>query len=34
VAPIDMSVEEAMRASLFAWMSTTPKDGSAGQPRP
>jgi uncharacterized membrane protein len=23
VQPIDMSVEEAMRSSLFAWMSTT-----------
>jgi uncharacterized membrane protein len=30
VRPIDMPVEEAMRASLFAWMSTAGKDASAG----
>ena len=29
VRPVDMSVEEAMRASLFAWMSTvTPSDAA------
>lgn len=27
VHPVDMSVEEAMRASLFAWMSPTGRDG-------
>jgi uncharacterized membrane protein len=32
--PIDISVEEAMRASMFAWMSTAGKDGSTGQPQP
>jgi len=30
-AAIDMSVEEAMRASLFAWMSASGSDGSPGQ---
>ncbi len=30
VQPIDVSVEEAMRASMFAWMSTAGKDDSAG----
>lgn len=34
VQPLDMSVEEAMRASLFAWMSTAASDGSSGQTRP
>jgi uncharacterized membrane protein len=34
VQPLDMSVEEAMRASLFAWMSTAASDGPAGQTRP
>jgi len=29
VQPIDVSVEEAMRASMFAWMSTAGKDDSA-----
>ena len=33
VQPIDMSVEEAMRASLFAWMSASGSDGSPGQVR-
>jgi uncharacterized membrane protein len=28
VQPIDISVEEAMRASMFAWMGTANKDGS------
>ena len=28
VQPIDISVEEAMRASMFAWMSAANKDGS------
>ncbi len=32
VQPIDVSVEEAMRASMFAWMSTAGKDNSAGRP--
>lgn len=32
VRPIDMSVEEAMRASLFAWMKQ--KDGVSESPRP
>ncbi len=31
--PIDMSVEEAMRSSLFAWMSATETD-PASEPRP
>jgi uncharacterized membrane protein len=34
VQPIDMSVEEAMRASLFAWMSTAGKEGASGPPPP
>lgn len=33
VQPIDMSVEEAMRASLFAWMSASGSDGSPSQVR-
>ena len=32
VQPIDVSVEEAMRASMFAWMSKAGKDDSAGTP--
>ena len=32
VQPIDMSVEEAMRASLFAWMSTAARDGTRPSP--
>ena len=34
VQPIDMSVEEAMRATLFAFMSTAEKDGSPGRTQP
>ena len=34
VQPIDMPVEEAMRASLFAWMSASGSGGSPGQARP
>jgi uncharacterized membrane protein len=34
VQPIDMSVEEAMRTSLFAWMSTAGKDDAAGKIQP
>ena len=34
VQPIDMSVEEAMRATLFAFMSTSGNDGPPGQIRP
>ena len=34
VQPLDMSVEEAMRASLFAWMSTAASGGPSGQTRP
>lgn len=34
VQPLDMSVEEAMRASLFAWMSTAASGGSSSQTRP
>ena len=34
VQPINMSVEEAMRSTLFAWMSTAGKDGSPDQPQP
>lgn len=34
VQPIDMPVEEAMRASLFAWMSASGNDASSGQTRP
>jgi uncharacterized membrane protein len=31
--PIDLSVEEAMRSSLFAWMSAAGKDSSPDQPQ-
>lgn len=31
VQPIDVSVEEAMRASMFAWMSTSGNDASSGR---
>ena len=34
VQPIDMSVEEAMRSTLFAFMSTTGNDGSPGRTQP
>ena len=34
VQPIDMTVEEAMRASLFAWMSAAPAESSANTTRP
>ena len=34
VQPIDLSVEEAMRASLFAWMSTAGKPGAPGSNPP
>jgi uncharacterized membrane protein len=34
VQPIDMSVEEAMRSTLFAFMSTAGNDSSSGQTRP
>ena len=34
VQPIDISVEEAMRASMFAWMSSAGKDRSSDQPQP
>jgi len=34
VQPIDMSVEEAMRATLFAFMSTAGNDGSPGRTPP
>jgi len=34
VQPINMSVEEAMRSTLFAWMSTAGKDGSSDQTQP
>jgi uncharacterized membrane protein len=36
VQPIDVSVEEAMRASMFAWMSTSPPGGddAPGRARP
>jgi len=30
VHPLDMSVEEAMRASLFAWMNTANAPGQSG----
>lgn len=33
VQPIDVSVEEAMRASMFAWMSTSDRDEPASGPR-
>lgn len=32
--PIDISVEEAMRASMFAWMRTTHNDDSPGFTKP
>jgi len=32
--PIDISVEEAMRASMFAWMSTAGSDDSPGPIKP
>ncbi len=34
VQPIDISVEEAMRASLFAWMSTAGKENAPDLPPP
>ncbi|HYG42288.1 MAG TPA: DUF502 domain-containing protein [Bordetella sp.] len=34
VKPIDMSVEEAMRASLIAWMARTPDGSPAVRPAP
>ena len=34
VQPIDMAVEEAMRASLFAWMGTADKDAAPIAPSP
>jgi uncharacterized membrane protein len=34
VQPINMSVEEAMRSTLFAWMSTAGKGDSPDQPQP
>ena len=34
VQPINMSVEEAMRASMFAWMSTTSHNDSSGHNSP
>ena len=34
VQPIDMAVEEAMRASLFAWMGTADKDTAPIAPSP
>jgi uncharacterized membrane protein len=34
VQPIDMSVEEAMRSSLFAWLSTTGNGAASGQAQP
>ena len=34
VQPIDVSVEEAMRASMFAWMSSGGKERSPDQPHP
>jgi uncharacterized membrane protein len=34
VQPINMSVEEAMRASLFAWMSKAGSNASPASPRP
>lgn len=32
--PIDISVEEAMRASMFAWMSTAKSDDPLAPPKP
>ena len=34
VQPIDMSVEEAMRSSLFAWMSTAGNEAASAQAQP
>lgn len=34
VQPIDVSVEEAMRASMFAWMSTAGRNDTAGKIQP
>lgn len=34
VQPINMSVEEAMRSTLFAWMSTADPDSSPNHPQP
>jgi len=34
VQPIDVSVEEAMRASMFAWMSTSGAEGASTRTRP
>ena len=34
VQPINMSVEEAMRSTLFAWMSTADRDASPVPPQP
>jgi len=34
VQPINVSVEEAMRASMFAWMSTAVKDDSSSKIQP
>ena len=34
VQPIDVSVEEAMRASMFAWMSTSGTEGASSRTRP
>jgi uncharacterized membrane protein len=34
VQPINVSVEEAMRASMFAWMSTAGKNDTAGKIQP
>jgi len=34
VQPIDMSVEEAMRSALFAWMSSAPSDDSLDRRQP
>ena len=34
IQPINMSVEEAMRSTLFAWMSTADTNASPDQPQP
>jgi uncharacterized membrane protein len=34
IQPINMSVEEAMRSTLFAWMSTADTSASPDQPQP
>jgi uncharacterized membrane protein len=34
VTPISMTVEEAMRSSLFAWMAQQPESGSESPPSP